>query len=586
MHITKNWILLKALPVLVVFLTLSCATHATAKEMDNSFKVIILPFEIGASGKFDYLRNGLRTVLTSRLAAKIGIAELDYASYKTQLEKLKKTSGKKEAGALLRKLKIDYLVSGTLYSLQESLRLELTFYPASQGDQVAGFIATASGGGDVFEAIETVTIDIAEKVFGIQKESLSVDEKVNGDGLSGFETAHPERIFKKGIYSAVSLQGSQAGKLITSKNVRRSPRISSSIVAMDVTDINHDGREEIIISSRDQIGIYHFEEGNFKEVDTIDLPGYLKAHAVNMVDLDQNGTDEIVVSASNQYQPSSSIIEWKSAGSVSYIVRDAPYYLRPVDMGDGSPMTLIGQQGVDDISEEKTVVKPGLYRLNLNKGVLEVGDELQVPESVNLFDFSYIDLDGDTVAELVVVDAKEKMLVYSHDKKLLWVSEEDFGGSLRYFGPPLIKDKEGLDRDYSYIPPRIIKVDIDDDQKPEVLIGRNKRSTLSDYRFLPNSRDYDGGFLSCLAWNGKSMIELWRTNMLDGYIADYQFQLNNELVQKDSAQVSERGAKLWIAQVQEGGLLDFFSSSKGGNRILEYQLAFPRKTADNKEKEQ
>ena len=77
---------------------------------------------------------------------------------------------------------------------------------------------------------------------------------------------------------------------------------------------------------------------------------------------------------------------------------------------------------------------------------------------------------------------------------------------------------------------RIIAMDITGDMKPEILIGRNKLSTTSDYRFLPNSRDYDAGFISCLAWNGKSMTELWRTNLLNGYIADYQFQLNQELM--------------------------------------------------------
>jgi len=583
MHTVKNWTWLKVLPFLVLSLMLFWNKPSGAKEMVHSSKVVILPFDIGASGEFDYLRDGLRNMLAGRLAVRAGIVELDYSSYQRELKNLKSSPSQKEVSTLLQRLKVDYLVSGTLYSLQGSLRLELSFYPAAQSKKVMRFTVSAQNAGAVIDAVNDISLDIAEKVYGIQKELVAAAESDKGkDGLSGFETAHPERIFKKGIYSAVSLLGDQAGTLITSRNVKRSPPIPMDIVAMDVADINHDGKEEIVLSSRGQIRLYHYEAETFQEVGKISLPGYLKVHAVNLADLDHNGITEIVISASHKYRPASLIIEWKSADSYSYIIKDAPYYIRPVDMADGSGVTLVGQRGVADISEEETVLEPGLYRLSLRQNRLEEGATLPVPKSVNLFDFSYADLNGDKVPELIVVDDKEKLLVYSHDNKLLWVSSDEYGGSWNYFGPPLVKDEDVLNRRLIYLPTRIITVDYNNDGTPEILIGRNK---LSTYRFLPNSRDYENGFISCLSWNGKSMIELWRTNLLNGYIADYQFHFSNGKKPQEKPRTGSetgRSAKLWIAQVRESGMLNLFSSKRSGNRVHEYQLDFPGETSKNK----
>jgi len=578
MNRVKNCTWVKVVLIVAVSLAIlsNIPAAAKSKQMVDSSKIIILPFEIGASGKFDYLRDGLKNMLAGRLAVGAGIAELDYSSYERELRKLKSSSDRMEVEGLLQRLKIDYLVTGTLYSLHESLRLELVFYPASHEKKVVRFTASAPDAEKVIGALDDISLNITEKVFGIKKESVASAESEKGrGGLSGFETAHPEKIFKKGIYSALSLQGDTG--LITSKNVKRSPLISMKIVAMDVADINGDGKEEIVVASRDQIRIFHYEAENFDEVGRIPLPGYLKVHGLNLADLDNNGLKEMVVSASNNYSAASSIIQWHSGNSFSYKVKDAPYYIRPVDMVDGRGIKLVGQKAVVDISDQQKIVEPGLYYLNQRQDGLEIGARLPVPNSVNLFDFLYVDLDGDKVAELVVVDDREKLLVYSHDNKLLWVSEDQYGGSLNYFGPPLIKDKDGIDRALTYIPARIITVDIDNDSNPEILISRNRLSTLSSYSLLPNSRDYDNGSISCLSWNGKSMTELWRTNLLPGYISDYQFQLGVD-------EKSEAGttATLWIAQVQESGLLDLFSSKSTGNHIHEYELELSAKRAANK----
>ena len=562
--------------VLILSLSLLWPWSVQAEQETGSSKVVILPFEIGASGGFDYVRDGLRAMLAGRLATTAGVVELDYSLFESELKKLGATPAKENVGALLRKLQVDYLVSGTLYSLHESLRLELSFYPAKKEKAVEKFVADAKEPAGIFVAINGVADEVADKLFGMKTKASKTDNQAR-DGLSGFETAHPERIFKRGIYSA-SLLGIRAGALITSKNIKLSPKLPIDLVSFDVADVNNDGREELILSSRSSIRMYQFQGEDFNEIGRFDLPGDLKVHAINIADLDKDNIYEIIVSGSRKYQPASAIIEYKKDASFSYKLKNIPYYLRPVDLGDGAGMTLVGQRGLTDIAEENRVVEPGIYRIHLTGSTLESGTKLRVPKTVNLFDFVYVDLDGDKVSELVVIDAREKMLVYSHDNKLLWVSGDDFGGSVNYFGPPIIKDDDTIERRLVFIPTPILITDIDYDNKPELLIGRNKRSTVSKYRFVPNSRDYNSGFLSCLSWNGKSMEEQWRTSMTRGYLADYRF----ELEKREKGQ-KPKGAKLWVGQVLESKILNLFSAS-GGSRIQEYHLEFPEK-ADNKKDE-
>lgn len=550
------------------------------KETDGSFQIVILPFDVGSSGRYDYLSSSLDNMLSSRLAAAVtGIHELDYLSYEKKLKDFKGASGRETVQDILQRLGIDYLISGTMYSLQESLRLELTIYPSGTDKAVQKLTAVAQDAQGIISAVNDLSSDISRNVFGLKQE-LEVKESGKGkEGLIGFETAHPERIFKKGVYSSETMVKGQASSLITSQNIRRSPALSLEIVAMDVADLNGDGKDEIVACSKNEIRLYHYETDGFREIGKIPLSVRLKVHALNLVDIDNDNVKEIIVSASNKYRPSSMIIEWRGVDSFGFQAKDIPFYLRPVKVDDGG-MVLVGQQGISDITEEERVVRAGLYRLRMENNNLHIDSKLSVPDSVNLFDFLYVDLNGDNVSELIVIDSREKLLVYSHDQKLLSVSEKEYGGSFNHFGPPLIEDKEGIGRNLTYVPTRLIAVDINKDDIPEIIVGRNQPSSLSDYRLLPNSREYENGYMACLSWNGTSMTELWRTNLLEGYVADYQFD-SGTVDPIDGNGRPEISAKLWVAQAKEDSFMDLFSAKNSGSRIYEYQFNFSGENSDD-----
>jgi hypothetical protein len=205
------------------------------------------------------------------------------------------------------------------------------------------------------------------------------------------------------------------------------------------------------------------------------------------------------------------------------------------------------------------------------------GKRLSLPDSVNLFDFVLADLNGDGAVEKVVIDKNEKLLVYDQNNNLLWVSNDEFGGSKNYIGPRW--QGTNITKGRVFVPTRIIVADVNKDNKQDILIGRNKRDT---YSFFSNLRSYSGGFISCLTWTGSEMSELWHTNVLPGLIADYSFEWEHtdkgKRTKADQA-VENRGAgkkpaTLFLGQIPESTVYNLLIPAKEETVLYSYQLDF------------
>ena len=213
----------------------------------------------------------------------------------------------------------------------------------------------------------------------------------------------------------------------------------------------------------------------------------------------------------------------------------------------------MGQQA--SLRSIENFLSPGVFELTRDpaNGRLVKGAKLLLPENTNLFDFIQADLNGDGSPETVVIDEKLKMLVYDAAFNLVWVSGASYGGSKRYFGPEWGKtNKDGItgltlaeqdNRTLVFIPGRLDVKDITGDGLPEVVVSTNDINVATEY--FGNIRSFDGGSVACLGWYGQGLVELWQTNHIGGYVADYFFD--------DDAQDADSKGKvinrLYVAQI-------------------------------------
>lgn len=565
--------------VVCVLILIGGGSAALGEERVGISRFLFLPFDSSSAGKYAYLADGVHSMLASRLAAKSGVKLVDSSVHEMDLKQLEAAGvDKQKAAAVFTRLQTDFLVSGAVYATDSRLKVQVVVTSAESTAEPQSFTAVAEGEDHIISAIGSLADNIVDKVINRRHPETikTVDAEV--EGMAGFQTEHPEKQYKKGLYGGGAIVSSEgSGVKVTAKGVKRSSTIPVVIVAMDTGDLDGDGEAEIVFVSSTELQVFRYSGGKFQKIGSHTFKPTFKIHAVNTADLDRDGKAEIYISANEQFRVASMILRWSAADGLTVQQDNIAWFLRPLDL-PGEGLILAGQMSSNDPA--RGFVGTGIYRLEKKAdGKIHRGAKLPVPDRVNLFDFVWADIDGDRTSEIVAIDRNEKLLVYDDQGNLTWVSEGNYGGSRNYFGPSRAEGERGGansvasvsadDRDLAFIPTRPVAGDIDGDGQQEIIIGRNKRMTPLFFR---NFREYDGGSIACLGWRDSALSEIWTTNTIPGYISDYSFILAKDV---GARTVTEANAQLFVGQVPDSTFLGFLAARE--SKILVYEIELPKK---------
>ena len=543
-------------------------------------KVVFSTFDVDAAGKYSYLRDGVQSMLASRMSAQDGVELLDHKVTVKELSDLR--DGTKKIGDISVGVEADYLITGALFALKKGLNIQVAFYPLSVGTEVLHFSTVAETDALIIPKVEQLSQDIAAKVFGRDKlVSDAVDNDKELEGTSGFVTIHPEVAYKKGLYSGSVVGVGDSAIQVSTKGVRRTGEVATEMIAMAVGDVDGDTRTEIVLLSERELRILQFIGRDMQEVAKTKLPRSTNVHAVNIADLDNNGKMEIYLSATEGLSVSSLIMEWDRDTGFKTIKQRIPWYLRPINHPERG-LILAGQRrGLDRIE----FVKKGVYQLSLKAdSSFAAGSEIVLPRSVNLFDFFYADIDGDKVMETITIDQNEKLRIYDQENGLLWVSSENYGGSKTYLGPrqggsterhgnaDSLSVNENSDRELVLVPRRVVVTDLDKNGRQDIVVVNNIAAGMSAFRKL---RLFDGGSIVGLTWNGAALVETWRTGRQSGYIADFDFSFKTDM--ETDGQGGDGIARLYIGQIPHSGTLQALMPGSERSKVIVNELGFSLK---------
>ena len=551
-------------PLLAAIFCLLLTGTIAAGQSQRS--VAILPFSLNAPPDLQYLQEGLRDMLGSRMRAEVGariIAE-------TEADAALKAAGGKPAAenlpGMAKQLGADYLVYGSVTALGGGISIDTqVFTAAPAGQALQTFYSSATANDQIMQSIDALAWDIIEKMFHKQRPAIAapVQQAPAQPGApSAFTTAHPDKTF----------MASGGGFGIKSgRSFVKTRNFNMGVRGLDVADVDGDGAMEVILADKSEVQIFDRDETRLNLIGTIQVPGNQTIHSVNAADLDSDGKAEIYISANDPQAPGSMAVEWDGK-QFATLFKNARWYIRPMNI-PGTGTVLVGQaSGMIPVTE-------GIYVLTVNNGSLDRQERLPLPAKVNLFSFAYADLDGNGQKEVVALDESFKLQVV-RGGDISWKSEERFCGTKRYVGgeprmmptttPTTNREVDGVGERFkeTYIPSRILVADVDHDGADDIILNLNP-STLTTV--MPRMIQYMSGTLVGLKWNGLGLEEMWRTRKIDGYVVDYQAK--SQVMKLKEGEEDE----LFIAVVLNSGTFESLTTDQSTVVIYPFEFEAPAK---------
>jgi hypothetical protein len=199
------------------------------------------------------------------------------------------------------------------------------------------------------------------------------------------------------------------------------------VIDFDIGDLNGDGKNEFVLIDRYRVMIFENKKGHLKRISMVKTKKSLNHFlGVDVGDINGNGRDEIFVTNQVGDRLQSFALETKpKRKGFHYIWKDANHYFRIMRPMGKRPVLMSQSPGFQNPFEgpiKKVFFKKGKYRQ---------GPKLNTPEIYGkhfiLYGLTQQDLNGNGIAETIVLDNNYHLRVYSSKGRLVVKSSDYYG---------------------------------------------------------------------------------------------------------------------------------------------------------------
>lgn len=501
--------------VLLCLLVLFLPAIGSAKTV----RVGIVPFSLQSSQDIGYLVQGIKDMLSSRLASPETIL-VEPAKVAAAIAALPGPLGPSTAAEVIEKLKIDYLIYGSVTKLGSKYSLNWNISSAAAPEKPTGLARTST---------EDELIPIIDEMAGLAREVISGKPPTILVARPKPDQAEPQETSQaKPAQEKETADNPKKDSPIFSRQDKAPPKangvdgtfrpqrvgaklflpvnISPRPLSMAVGDLTGNGVDEVILVSEKQLQIYAFKDRLPGQVARVNKPLPGRMIMVSAGDVDNDGRAEIAITSLYGALPRAAVFKLNGK-RLQRLAKLSNTHLRIIPSPQG-PLLIAQEATLSNLFSGPFIQ----YSLAGGK-LARVGG---IPGS-NDIEFSTLargDLTGDGQTESIGVSYTEKLTVVNATGRVIYRSGQTFGGTNNVLNLP-DKNPNNEDVVYSLNAPVVLS-DIDRDGKIEALVVHN---TDTARRISVNLSHFRRGSVFVMSWTGRSMSSLWRTPQLEEYLA-------------------------------------------------------------------
>ena len=307
-----------------------------------------------------------------------------------------------------------------------------------------------------------------------------------------------------------------------------SKRLNGAANLIAIGKIMNDSSREVFLAENTRLAYYR-QGADMKLVSEI---GFSAAEKIVSLDTVETGAGEldIYVTMIRAGEPSSQVWQVKGDNLVR-VAEKIPYFFRSISLAGGAKKLYAQAMGRDED------YYGDVFEASRSGSKVTLKNPLKMPRFGNIYSFNqFRDSEGKTMTVAFTPDGY--LAVYDQAKKELWRSNDKFGGSELYFEKEDQANARISSDKYRWI---FMNQRIQVTAKGDILVGKN-----DGFWVLGNARSYKKGAVFCMAWNGSSLEEKWRTKDTQNYMPDYFYDdSRNELLLLQTVQrtgMTTRGA--------------------------------------------